>query len=150
MFELTQPVLKSYQQVKLSIPLKKNLKVKKKRMETAISSLKKVMTYKVAEFSTASTYQMGEIYNHLAHSLMESQRPKGLSADELEQYEILLEEQAYPFEEKSIDIHSINAKRTKQNIYDEWIKKSIAVLKSIQPVRYAKHEKIESYVLITR
>jgi len=150
MYELTQPVLLSYQQVKLSIPLKKNLKVKKQRMETAISSLKKVMAYKVAEFSTASTYQMGEIYNHLAHSLMESQRPKGLSADELEQYEILLEEQAYPFEEKSVDIHSLNAKRTQQNIYDEWIKKSIAVLKSIQPVRYAKYEKIEPYVLITR
>ena len=118
-------------------------------MELAIKSLKKVMAYKVAEFSTASTYKMGEIYNHLAHSLMESQRPKGLSADELEQYGILLEEQAYPFEEKSVDIHSLNAKRTKQNIYDEWIKKSLAVLRSIQPVQYSKHEKIESYVLIT-
>lgn len=149
MFELTQPVLLSYQQVKLNIPLKKNLKIKKQRMQAAINSLKKIMAYKVAEFSTASTFQMGDIYNHLAHALMESQRPKGLSADELEQYEILLEEQAYPFEEKSIDIHSINAKRTKQNIYDKWIKKSIAVLKSIQPVRYAKYEKIEPYVLIT-
>jgi len=149
MFELTQPVLVSYQQVKLNIPLKKNLKIKKKRMQAAITSLKKVMAYKVAEFSTASTFQMGDIYNHLSHALMESQRPKGLSADELEQYEILLEEQAYPFEEKSVDIHSINAKRTKQNIYDEWVKKSIAVLKSIQPVRYAKYEKIEPYVLIT-
>ncbi len=148
-FELSQPVIKSYQQVRLNIPLKKNLKIKKKRMESAIASLKKVMAYKVAEFSTASTYQMGEIYNHLAHSLMESQKPKGLSADELEQYEVLLEEQAYPFEEKSVDIHSVNARRTSQNIYDEWIKKSIKVLKSIQPVRYAKYEKIESYVLIT-
>jgi len=148
-FELAQPAIMSYQQVKLSIPLKKNLKIKKQRMESVIGSLKKVMSYKVAEFSTASTYQMGEVYNHLAHSLMESQRPKGLSADELEQYEVLLEEQAYPFEEKSVDIHSINAKRTKQNIFDEWIKKSIAVLKDIQPVRYAKFEKIEPYVLIT-
>ncbi len=148
-FELTQPAIKSYQQVKLNIPLKKNLKIKKKRMELAIASLKKVMAYKVAEFSTASTFQMGEIYNNLAHSLMESQRPKGLSADALEQYEVLLEEQAYPFEEKSVDIHSINARRTSQNIYDEWVKKSIAELKKIQPVRYAKHEKIEPYVLIT-
>jgi len=149
-YELAQPTIKQYQQVKLKIPLKKSLRTKKKRMESAVASLKKVMAYKVAEFSTASTYQMGEIYNHLAHSLMESQRPKGLSEDELEQYEILIEEQAYPFEEKSVDIHSLNAKRTKLSIYDEWVKKSIAVLKSIQPVRYAKSEKIESYVLITR
>jgi TolA-binding protein len=148
-FDLTQPSIKQYQQIKLNIPLKKSLRSKKKRMEAAIVSLKKVMAYKVAEFSTASTYQMGEIYNHLAHSLMESQRPKGLSVDQLEQYEVLLEEQAYPFEEKSVSIHSLNAKRTRQNIYDKWIKKSIAVLKSIQPVRYAKYEKIEPYVLVT-
>jgi len=147
--ELAQPGILQYQQVKLKIPLKKSLRTKKKRMEQAIGSLKEVMAYKVAEFSTASTYQMGEIYNHLAHSLMESQYPKGLSADELEQYEILLEEQAYPFEEKSVDIHSLNAQRTKLNIYDKWIEKSLGVLKSIQPVRYAKNEKIESYVLIT-
>jgi len=147
--ELAQPIIYQYKKVRLNIPLKKSLRTKKKRMESAIKSLKRVMAYKVAEFSTASTYQMGEIYNNLADSLMKSQRPKGLSADELEQYEILLEEQAYPFEEKSVDIHSINAKRTQQDIYDEWVKKSINVLKSIQPVRYAKSEKIESYVFIT-
>ncbi len=148
--ELAQPTIRRYEQVRLSIPLKKSLRTKKQRMEAAIASLKKVMAYKVAEFSTASTYQMGEIYNNLAKSLIKSQRPKGLSADEIEQYEVLLEEQAYPFEEKSVDIHSLNAKRTSQKIYDEWIKKSMAVLRSIQPVRYAKHEKIESYVLITQ
>ncbi|VAW70944.1 TPR domain protein, putative component of TonB system, partial [hydrothermal vent metagenome] len=148
--ELAQPVIRQYQQQRLNIPLKKSLRAKKQRMELAIKSLKKVMAYKVAEFSTASTYQMGEIYNNLASSLMKSQRPKGLSADEIEQYDILLEEKAWPFEEKSVDIHSLNAKRTKLKIYDEWVKKSIVVLKKIQPVRYAKHEKIESYVLITR
>ena len=148
-FKLAQPVIVSYEYVKLNIPLKKSLRTKKKRMKQAVASLKRVMSYKVAEFSTASTFQMGEIYNHLAYALMESQRPKGLSADELEQYEVLLEEQAYPFEEKSIDIHSLNAKRTKQSIYDKWVKKSIDVLKKIQPIRYAKYEKIEPYVLIT-
>jgi len=118
-------------------------------MKAAINAFKNVLSYKVAEFATASTYQTAEIYNNLANSLMDSQRPKGLSSDELEQYEILLEEQAYPFEEKSIDIHSSNIKRTKQGIYDEWIKKSMKVLAEIQPVRYAKQEKIVPYVLIT-
>ncbi len=149
-FELAQPTIRYYKQVKLNIPLKKNLRIKKQRMEKSINALKQVMNYKVAEFSTASTYNMGEIYNHLAQALLDSQKPKGLSADELEQYEVLLEEQAYPFEEKAIKIHSSNVKRTQQNIYDEWIKKSMKVLQSFQPVRYAKYEKVESYVLITR
>lgn len=149
-FELAQPVMRSFTQVKLKIPLKKSMGVKKKRMKSAISAFKNVLSYQVAEFTTASTYQTAEIYNHLAHSLMDSQRPKGLSADELEQYDVLLEEQAYPFEEKSIEIHGSNIKRTSQGIYDKWIKKSMSVLAEIQPVRYAKHEKIEPYVLITQ
>ena len=148
-FELAEPTMYSFKKIKLKIPLKKNLRLKKKRMKAAINAYKKVLSYKIAEFTTAATYNMGEIYNHLAQSLMESQRPKGLSEDELEQYDILLEEQAYPFEEKSINIHSSNITRTKQGIYDKWIKKSMKVLASIQPVRYAKKEKIEPYVLIT-
>ena len=148
-FDLAGPEISYFKSVKLNRPLKKNLSVKKKRMKAAINAYKKVLAYKVAEFTTASTYYMGDIYNHLAEALMESQRPKGLSAEELEQYDILLEEQAYPFEEKSIEIHSSNIKRTKQDIYDEWIKKSMSVLAKIQPVRYDKHEKMEPYVLIT-
>jgi TolA-binding protein len=148
-FDLAKPEISSFKAVKLNRPLKKNLSTKKKRMKAAISAYKKVLAYKVAEFTTASTYYMGDIYNHLAESLMDSQRPKGLSADELEQYDILLEEQAYPFEEKSIDIHSSNIKRTEQGIYDEWVKKSMNVLAKMQPVRYDKHEKLEPYVLIT-
>ncbi len=148
-FELAEPVIAYFKAVKLNRPLKKNLGIKKKRMKAAINAYKKVLAYKVAEFTTASTYYMGDIYNHLAQSLMASQRPKGLSADELEQYDILLEEQAYPFEEKSIDIHSSNINRTEQGIYDEWIIKSLSVLAKIQPVRYAKYEVLEPYVLIT-
>ena len=148
-YELAIPNVVRFQQVKLKVPLKKSMGVKKQRMKAAINAFKNVLSYKVAEFATASTYQTAEIYNNLANSLMDSQRPKGLSSDELEQYEILLEEQAYPFEEKSIDIHSSNIKRTKQGIYDEWIKKSMKVLAEIQPVRYAKQEKIVPYVLIT-
>ena len=148
-FELAQPTIKRFKQVKLNIPLKKNLRIKKSRMKAAVKAYKTVLSYNIAEFSTASTYHMGEIYNHLAQSLMDSQRPKNLSSDELEQYDILLEEQAYPFEEKSISIHSANIKRTKQGIYDKWIKKSMNVLAKIQPVRYAKQERIEPYVLTT-
>jgi hypothetical protein len=77
---------------------------------------------------------------------MKSQRPKGLNAEELEQYDILLEEQAFPFEEKSIDIHIINIDRAKQGLYDKWVKKSIEVLATFQPIRYAKQEKTVTYV----
>ncbi len=149
-YKLAQTDLKLFKSVAMVVPLKNSLKSKKKRMKSAVNALKGVLNYKVAEFTTAATYQLADIYSHLAVSLMESQRPKGLSDDELEQYDILLEEQAYPFEEKSIDIHASNIKRTRQGLYDEWIEKSMQALAEIQPVRFAKQEKIEPYVLITQ
>ena len=43
-----------------------------------------------------------------AASLMESERPADLQAAELQEYELALEEEAFPFEEKAIDVHEKN------------------------------------------
>lgn len=149
-YKLAQVEIKGFKGVAMLVPLKKSLKEKKKHMKSAVDSLKKVLAYKVADFTTAATYQLADIYSHLAVSLMGSERPRGLSDEELQLYDILLEEQAYPFEEKAIDIHASNVKRTRQGIYDEWIEKSIAELAKILPVRFAKKETVEPYVLITQ
>ncbi|HEY6240961.1 MAG TPA: hypothetical protein VIW78_08990, partial [Burkholderiales bacterium] len=76
-------------------------------------------------------------------ALLDSQRPRKLSKDELEQYNVMLEEQAFPFEEKAIELHEINARRVRGGIYDEWVKKSFTALVKLRPVRYAKVEKGE-------
>ena len=77
---------------------------------------------------------------------MNSQRPRGLSDLELEQYNVLLEEQAYPFEEEAIAAHELNAQRVTDGIYDDWVKKSFTALAKLLPVRYAKSEKSEEFI----
>ena len=54
---------------------------------------------------------------------------------------MLLEEQAFPFEEKAIELHELNAKRTANGIYDQWVKESYAALARLRPARYAKVER---------
>src|SRR3569623_86861 len=73
-------------------------------------------------------------------------RPANLSPLELEQYNVLLEEQAYPFEEKAIALYEANARRAAADIYDEWVKKSYTALGVLLPARYAKTEKAEGYI----
>lgn len=146
MLELVKPYRTAYQRVALTIPLKKSLKRKKKLMQTTIKAYEKAIRYQVAEVTTQATYQIAEVYNDFARALMKSQRPRGLNADELEQYDILLEEQAFPFEEKAIEIHVANIGRTREGIYDKWVKNSLQQLGKLQPVRYAKREKIAPYV----
>lgn len=143
---LAKPLRTLYNKAKLRIPLKKSLRKKKRLMQKSIKAYKQALNYKVADISTSATYQIAEIYNDFARALMKSQRPKGLSPDEMEEYDILLEEQAFPFEEKAIDIHAANVKNVTLGIYNNWVKKSLKQLAKLQPARYAKTEKVEGYV----
>jgi len=141
-----QPSFEAYQKVALVEPLAKNLKLKKAKMEDALKAYAVASDYGVAEVTTAATFHVANVYQDFAKALTSSQRPKKLSKLELEQYNELLEEQADPYVLKAIELHGINASRTTQGIYDEWVKKSFEALKALQPARYNKSEHSEATV----
>jgi len=66
--------------------------------------------------------------------------PRGLYPAELEQYELAIEEQAYPFEEKAIKVHQSNLALITKGVYNEWIEKSLQKLAKLVPARYEKPE----------
>ncbi|MFO7554932.1 MAG: tetratricopeptide repeat protein [Desulfobacterales bacterium] len=72
--------------------------------------------------------------------------PRGLYPLELEQYELAIEEQAYPFEEKAITVHESNLKLVSRGIYNEWIEKSLEKLAEFMPARYDKPEETSGIV----
>ena len=115
-------------------------------LKDTIAAYEKAASYGVAEFATASTYQIADIYAALSRGLMASARPKGLSDMELEQYDVLLEEQAFPFEEQAISIHEINVRRSWDGVYDQWVQKSFAALRALVPARFDKQEMQVGYV----
>jgi cellulose synthase operon protein C len=143
---LTEPLLDDYRSVKLVEPLAKQLKLKKSKMETLLKVYTDTANSGVPEAATAATYHIAALYKDFGKSLIDSQRPKKLSKAELEQYNVMLEEQAYPFEEKAIEVHEINAGRAAQGFYDEWVKKSYAALRELRPVRYGKTERSEGVI----
>jgi TolA-binding protein len=144
--ELAKPMDDVARAIRLTVPLERALLAKKQSMEQALAAYGQAAQYGVAEVSTPATYAMADLYRHLGTALLESERPAGLAADELEQYDILLEEQAFPFEEEAIELHETNAARTVEGIYDEWVRKSFAALGELSPGRYAKAEIGESLV----
>ena len=144
--ELSRPTYTAYRKVRLVQPLKKNLKKKKKLMQESIEAYTQASNYGIEAVTTASTYRIAEIYNDFSRSLFTSERPKGLSTDELEQYDILLEEQAYPFEEKAIGVHEKNMELLDVGIYNEWIDKSIVKLSILLPARYGKTEEASAVI----
>ncbi len=144
--ELSAPIIERYRKIRLTIPLKKSLAKKKKAMTKALKVYSDMVDYGVAEVTAAATYYIADIYYDFTRAILESDRPKKLSALELEQYELLLEEQAYPFEEKAINIHKKNLQLMEQGIYNDWVGKSIEQLGKLMPARYAKVERSEAYV----
>ncbi len=148
--ETAEPQVAMFNSIKLVVPLDKSLKAKRSAMEKVLTAYGQALDYGVAEVTTAANYGMAELYRTLAADLMTSERPKGLDDESREQYDVLLEEQAFPFEEKAIELHETNASRTGDGVYDEWVQRSFDVLAKLKPARYAKAEIGEEYVQTIR
>ncbi len=144
--ELAEPVRERFRVVKLTQPLADSLKLKKSLMQDVLAAYTGAADYGVAEVTTAATFRLGEVYEQFGADLMDSDRPTNLDVDALEQYELLLEEQAFPFEEKAIDLYTANANRASDGVYDEWVRMSFERLAGLMPARYAKKERSEDVV----
>lgn len=126
-------------------PIAQNLQLKKTAMQDAVQLFGLASSYGVQEITTEATNSIGQIYKEFSVSLLESERPQNLSVDELEQYEILLEDQAFPFEEKAIEFYETNMTRTREGTYDKWIASSFDELQKLFPVRYQRQGKLHAY-----
>jgi TolA-binding protein len=143
---LAEPVLADYRKVALVEPLAKQLKLKKAKMEEVLKAYAVASDYGVADVTTAATFRTASLYQDFGKAMMSSQRPKKLSKAELEQYNVMLEEQAFPFEEKATELHELNTRRAASGIYDPWVKSSFDALRELRPVRYGKTERSEGVV----
>ncbi len=137
---LAQPARDAFRATKLAAPLNRSLTAKRKALESALAGYKQASDYDVAEVTTAASFETAELYRQLAKDLMASERPARLSADAREQYDLLLEEQAFPFEEQSIKLHQANAARAFDGLYDDGVRGSFTALAELVPARYGKVE----------
>jgi len=137
---------KIFARYKLIEPLRINLRKKKKAMQAAIKLYGQTSSFGISETTTESTFAIAQIYQDFSVALLESERPKKLKGEQLEQYNILIEDQAYPFEDKAIEFNEINLSRIKDGVYDDWVSKSLTTLKQLFPVKYDRKSKIDGYI----
>lgn len=134
--------LAAFNAVRLTMPLKDSIKVKRAAMDKALNAYKQVIDLGVPELTTKANHNIGEIYASLHRDLIKSERPAGLDSLALEQYELMLEEQATPFKEKAVAVLIANSERASKGIYDEWVKKSFSELAKLLPARFGKQEQV--------
>ncbi len=138
--ELADSYYLQYGDIQLTEPLPQSLRRKREALALTVGAYERVNAYGVQAFGTRATYRLGEVYRQLSQALLASPRPEGLDALALEQYEILLEEQAWPFEEKALAIHEANARRAWEGLFDPWIEQSFTALAELMPARWGKRE----------
>lgn len=140
---LAQPTLEAYRKLPLVEPLARSLKAKKAKMEEVLRAYAGAADFGVPEAASAASFHTAALYQDFGQALIASQRPKGLKKAELEQYNVMLEEQAFPFEEKAIELHEGNARRAAAGQWDEWVQGSYAALARLKPGRWNKPERAE-------
>jgi tetratricopeptide (TPR) repeat protein len=143
---LTESLYQRFAEVELVQPFQKHLKQKQLRMNEALEGFGKLLDYEVGEVTAAATFYMAEVYSDFSRSLMSSERPADLDAAALQDYEMVLEEEAYPFEEKAIGVHEKNLELMAAGIYNPWIQRSLDELAVLMPGRYAKFESSPGFI----
>jgi cellulose synthase operon protein C len=129
--------------IALELPIERSLSRRTAATQSALAALTAAVDYGYAETTTAATYEIAALYRDLGRALMDTPRPALRSELEREQYELLLEEQAYPFEDSAIKAHEANLGRVGQGVWNEWVQRSAAALTEMAPGRYGKHERRE-------
>ena len=124
----------------LAQPFDQSLPLKQDSMDQAIAALEQLVDYEIAEVTAAATYYLAETYMNFSQSLLESERPTGMTSTEMNSYELMIEEEAFPFEEQAIAVHEANYELMLTGVYNPWIQRSLDELAAWMPARYAKRE----------
>jgi len=137
---LAEVVHARFAEIRLDQPFERSLREKQKRMNESLKAMDALVDYEVAEVTAAATFYIAEVYADFSQALLDSERPSDLGAADLQDYEMALEEEAFPFEERAIETHEKNLELMSVGVYNGWIEKSLARLAKSMPGRYAKFE----------
>jgi tetratricopeptide (TPR) repeat protein len=137
---LSEGFYRHFEEVDLVQPFEKNLQEKQRRMDAALEEFGGLLEYEVADVTAAATFYMAEVYRDFSRALLASERPADLGAAALLDYDEVLETEAFPFEERAIEVHEKNVELMAAGLYNRWIQKSLVMLAELMPGRYAKFE----------
>lgn len=137
---LAEELYARFAEVQLVQPFERSLQEKQRRMDAVLAAFDGLVGYEVGEVTAASTFYMAEIYFGFSQALLDSERPADLGADELVDYEMVIEEEAFPFEERAIEVHEKNLELLTAGVFNEWVERSLDKLAELMPGRYAKLE----------
>ncbi len=140
MFKLAEPKLQAYMDIQLvgqGKRLVNNLKKKTQALQQVQTAYTEVVETGAGEWGVASLVALGKAYENMAKSFRESERPAELTEDQLEIYNMQLEDQAYVQEEKAVNAYKLALETAyKFTLYNENTAYANAQLSVLRPNEY--------------
>ncbi len=112
-------------------------------MDAAVAAFERLIDYEIGEVTAAATYYLAETHIGFSRSLLASERPPGMHGAQLEEYQLALEEEAFPFEEQAIAVHEKNMELRARRHLQRLDRQEPGRLAVLVPVRYAKDRAVE-------
>jgi len=124
-FLIAEMSFSEFEDVRLEPPIERRLKHKQKLFQQVVKDYTGAAKYKVAEWTTASSYKIGLSFESFADALLSSPRPGNLSPEDLDRYNEKLWQQVLPFKEKAKKAYEANLRNAAENgIHNRWIMES--------------------------
>ena len=121
-----------YLAIQITSDFASSLNAKKKYLKICLQDFKRTIDFRVAEWVTASYYEIGRAWEEFANAMINSPLPKNLSTEEVAAYQLKLNEAAAPLLKKAAKYYQANLKQGKKNhIVNKWIQKSLTHFASL-------------------
>ena len=132
-----------YNDYHITPPVDETVVRKRELLQDVIREFVAAGNYRTADVITASNFFIGRALELFNKDIMSSPKPVGLSDSEMEEYNLLLQEMAFPFEAKALEAYRVNIQRSvKLEFLDPWIEKSFERMADLAPWSYLRNESI--------
>ncbi|RME45132.1 MAG: tetratricopeptide repeat protein [Deltaproteobacteria bacterium] len=137
LFILNRKLYDQYDRITFKVPQRQQaaqLEKKSKLLAQVLKEYNRVIDYGAIEWVAASFYMIGLAYEDFVNELYDAPRPKGLTPEEEEAYEMALEEQITPLEEKAeANFRKVVELAEKKRLHTPWIEKALQKVRDYEP-----------------
>lgn len=147
MFKLADYKYRQYEAIKFTLPqarMKKQIEDKARLWKELSMTYEDIVKTGDIEWGVAALYKLGQINKHFAEALFNAPIPEGMTQEEIDAYKFVLEEQAFPIEDRAVKaFQACVAKATEKRIWNEWVELAYKAL-----VDYGQKPEEKKYIEI--
>ncbi|MEL6546984.1 MAG: tetratricopeptide repeat protein, partial [Myxococcota bacterium] len=136
---------------------KRGIEKKAKMLKEIESSYGKILGFKQVDWTMASLYRVGNLYQNFADSIIQAPCPKeikaqarslGMTKEEVcDEYRILLEEQSFTIEDKAVAAYETTITKARElQVKNDWTKKTLVALNKLRRAQWPLQKDAKLFV----